>query len=325
MFKALRIHETPEGFTRSVESMHQEQLPEGELLVQVHYSSLNYKDALSSIGNRGVTKHYPHTPGIDASGIVLESKSPLFKPGDPVIITGYDFGMNTHGGFSQLVRIPAPWAINLPEGLSLKEAMCLGTAGFTAALCVHEILPYLKGGRVLVTGASGGVGSIALKILHHLGHPLSAPLRRESTRRFLEELGVEEFIPWEEIENSRKRALLSTKFDAAIDTTGGASLSYALASTAYGGAVTACGNAASPELSSTVYPFILRAVRLIGIDSVLAEKRLRERLWNNLATRWKSPDLEKALTPLHLEDLPEAMDAMLKGEHQGRVLVQLTD
>ncbi|HZK10456.1 MAG TPA: YhdH/YhfP family quinone oxidoreductase [Clostridia bacterium] len=325
MFKALRIHETKEGFTRSIEKMSTNELPPGDLLVQVHYSSLNYKDALSSIGNRGVTKSYPHTPGIDASGIVIESKSPLFKEGDFVVITGYDFGMNTHGGFSQIISVPASWVQKLPPGLSLKESMMLGTAGFTAAMSVAEILPYLKGGKVFVSGASGGVGSLSVKILTHLGYEVSVPLRRESSRPFLESIGVKEFIPWEEIESSKKRALLSTKFDAAIDTTGGDNLSYALKTTSYGGAVTVCGNAASADLNATVYPFILRGIRLIGIDSVLAESDFRKTIWKKLGTDWKIPLLEEGIEELPLEELPQAMDKMLRGEHLGKVLVKVKE
>lgn len=327
MFRALRIKEISGEFTPSIEKMNLDQLPQGDLLVQVHYSSLNYKDALSSIGNRGVTKNYPHTPGIDAAGIVLDSKSPLFKEGDSVIITGYDFGMNTHGGFSEMIRVPASWTQKLPQGLSLKESMMLGTAGFTAAMSIAEILPYIKeeSANILVTGASGGVGSLAVKILSQLGYNLSAPLRREASKPFLESIGVKEFIPWEEIEGSKKRALLSTKFAAAIDTTGGDNLAYALKSTSYGGAVTLCGNAASAEIDVTVYPFILRGLRLIGIDSVLAESDLRKQLWQKLATEWKSPLLEEGITELTLEELPSAMDKMLKGQHMGRVLVKIKD
>ncbi len=323
MFKALRINKREEAYLPSIENMEIDQLPPGELLVEVHYSSLNYKDALSSIGNPGVTKSYPHTPGIDASGIVVESLSPHYKKGDPVIITGYDFGMNTHGGFSQMVRVPEAWAQPLPEGLSLREAMLLGTAGFTAAMSVAELLPYLKGGKVLVTGASGGVGSIACRILSHLGVQLVAPLRRESSRAFLEEIGVREFIDYKEVEKFSSRALASTLYDGAIDTTGGDNLNYALITTSYGGAVTACGNAASASIATTVYPFILRGIRLIGIDSVLAPSELRRRLWEKLAGDWKSPLLERGVQEISLEELPQAIDKMLAGQHQGRYLVKV--
>lgn len=323
MFKALRITKVEDKFLSSIETMDEAQLPQGDLLVEVHYSSLNYKDALSSIGNPGVTKNYPHTPGIDASGIVLDSQSPDYKKGDPVIITGYDFGMNTHGGFSEKIRVPAEWAQPLPQGLSLKEAMLLGTAGFTAAMSIAEIMPYLKGGKVLVTGASGGVGSVACKILSHLGVHLVAPLRRESSRAFLEEIGVKDFIDFSDIEKSNTRALSSAQFDAALDTTGGDNLNYALISTGYGGAVTACGNAGSGSINTTVYPFILRGVRLIGIDSVLAPQELRRELWKKLGSEWKSPLLEMGVEEVSLEELPQAIEKMLAGQHQGRYLVRL--
>lgn len=325
MFKALTVYETPEGFKRKIDSITKEELPQGELLIQVHYSSLNFKDALSSIGNRGVTRNYPHTPGIDAAGVVLQSQDPSFKEGDEVIVTGYDLGMNTHGGFSQLIRVPSSWALHLPQGLSLRESMMIGTAGLTAALSVDAIYDYANRGekRVFVSGASGGVGSFALKILHHLGFTLYAPLRRESSRGFLESLGVREFVNQEEITETKKKALLPQKYEAAIDTTGGDNLAYALKSVLYGGAVSSCGNAASGDLNLTVYPFILRAVKLIGIDSVLADHQLRKDLWEKLGGPWKSQQFEVGIREISLEDLPEAMDNMLRGEHQGRILVNL--
>ena len=325
MFKALTVYETPKGFIRKIDNITKEDLPKGELLIEVHYSSLNYKDALSSIGNRGVTKNYPHTPGIDAAGLVLESDDPNFKKGDEVLVTGYDLGMDTHGGFSQIIRVPSSWALHLPKKLSLKESMMLGTAGLTAALSVNEIFPYANRGkkRVFVSGASGGVGSFAIKILHELSFEITAPLRKKSSRPFLESLGVTHFVDMEEISGNVKRALLPEKYDAAIDTTGGDNLSYALKSVVYGGAVSSCGNAASGDLSLTVYPFILRGVRLIGIDSVLADHQLRKEIWENLADPWKSKHFGEGITEIALEELPEAMDKMLRGEHQGRTLVNL--
>lgn len=324
MFKALRVHKTGDDYQSRIENMHLDDLPEGEVLIQVHYSSVNYKDALSSIGSPGVTKNYPHSPGIDASGIVVESTSPLFKKGDQVLVTGYDLGMNTHGGFSQMIRVPADWVLALPEKMSLRDAMVLGTAGLTAALSVNEVLPYLKeASQVLVTGPSGGVGSTAIKILKKLGYKVQVPLRRKESQAFLEELGVDGFVDYEDINKMTSRPLASAVFDGAVDTAGGAGLHYALASTAYGGAVSACGNAASVKLETTVFPFILRGVRLVGIDSVLAPQELRKELWEKLAGDWKSSDFEKGIQEISLDQVPQALEKVLAGKHQGRYLIKV--
>ncbi|MEJ2430892.1 MAG: YhdH/YhfP family quinone oxidoreductase [Deltaproteobacteria bacterium] len=329
-FPAFVVTETDEQqFQREIKERTLEDLPEGEVLVRVRYSSLNYKDVLSAIGNKGVTKQYPHTPGIDAAGVVEESLSPDFKPGDEVIVTSYDLGMNTPGGFGQYIRVPAAWVVKRPEMLSLMESMIYGTAGFTAALSVYRLMEYgvkPDQGKILVSGATGGVGSIAVSILAREGYHVAAvEVRAEETQEYLSEIGAQEVISAEALTDTSGRPLLKAQWAGSIDTVGGLLLATTIKSVQYGGAVTCCGNVAGPDLPLTVYPFILRAVTLIGIDSQNCPMPTRVRVWQQIASAWKLPHLEQLTTETTLAGLNEQIELVLKRQHKGRIIVKLPD
>ena len=326
-YDALDVSETDKNtFSLKVQSKDISDLPEGDLLIRVHYSSLNYKDALSASGNRGVTRHYPHVPGIDAAGVVAESSNPLFKPGDQVLACGFDIGMNISGGFGQYIRIPAGWAIHCPKSLTLRESMIYGTAGFTAALSVERLLdfPVVPGkGKILVTGATGGVGSIAVALLKHLGYKVTAVSGKPEAAEFLTQLGAEEIITRQQAADSSGKFLLKEKWAGAVDTVGGEILATAIKSTVYGGAVTCCGNVASPDLPLSVYPFILRGVSLLGIDSAKCPIHIRKKIWQKIAGDWRIENLESLVTECGLQELPTHIERMLQGRHTGRVIVNL--
>jgi putative YhdH/YhfP family quinone oxidoreductase len=312
-------------FVRSVEEKDTEELPAGDLLVRVHYSSLNYKDALSASGNRGVTRRYPHTPGIDAAGVVEASTVSAFQPGDQVIISGYDLGMSHPGGFAEYIRVPAAWVVRLPEGLTLEQSMMLGTAGFTAGRCVEMLVHQgcVPGaGDVLVTGATGGVGSISVAILARLGFMVTA-LTGKNEPAFLQNLGAHEILARDTFLRSRKKVLFPERWAGVVDTVGGEYLETAIKETRYDGVVTSCGNASSGDLALTVYPFIIRGVRLIGIDSARCPMAVRERIWHLLATEYRFGQLEHLASVITLEQLDEAIQRMLAGSLRGRMLVRL--
>jgi len=323
-FKALEVSEIDGEFKREIIEKEINDLPEADLRINVKYSSLNYKDALSAAGNKGVTREYPHTPGIDAAGIVVEDKSGTYKKGDKVIVTGYDFGMNTDGGFEEYIRIPAGWAVKLPQNLSLRESMIYGTAGFTAALSVYKLLEAdVDKNNILVTGASGGVGSFACAILAKIGYKVTAATGKSGARYYFNNLGVENVIDRKEVDDDSGRMLLKEKWDGVIDTVGGNMLTTAIKSTKYDGAVTCCGNVASAKLDLNVYPFILRGVSLFGIDSVQCKRELREEVWQKIASDWKVDQLDEFSTEVPLEDLNDQIENMLAGNSKGRVIVKL--
>lgn len=324
-FKALVVTETADHrFAREIKTRSTDDLSAGEVLIRVHYSSLNYKDGLSATGNRRVTRSYPHTPGIDAAGVVEESVSPAFRPGDEVICTGYDLGMNTAGGFAEYIRVPGDWLVPLPAGLTLRESMIYGTAGFTAALCVHRLQKAEVGpeqGEIVVTGATGGVGSIAVALLARAGYRVVAATGKEDARGFLGELGAAEVIPREAIDDTSGRPLLAPRWAGAIDTTGGNILATVLRALKPYGAAACCGLVASPELHISVFPFILRNVGLLGVDSVNAPMELRRATWARLAGEWKPPVLERLARECALEALNPEIDRILEGGQTGRVVV----
>ena len=326
-YSALVIEEiTPKNYTGEIRLKNIAELPVGDLLIRVHYSSLNYKDALSASGNRGVTRRYPHVPGIDAAGVVEESSSPAFKPGDRVIASGFDIGMNMPGGFGQYIRIPAGWALHCPQNLTLRESMIYGTAGFTAAQSVDRLVGYPiapGNGKILVTGATGGVGSIAIALLANMGYRVCAVSGKPEAEEFLTHLGAAEIISRQLATDSSEKLLLKEKWAGVIDTVGGEILATAIKSTAYAGAVTCCGNVASADLPLSVYPFILRGVSLLGIDSAKCTIHIRERIWQKLAGKWHLENLDSLATECKLSELPRFIKRMLLGNQTGRVIVNL--
>ena len=326
-FKAMVVSETAEKtFSREVRERALGDLPAGELIIEVKYSSLNYKDALSATGNKGVTRKYPHTPGIDAAGVVADSTTKLFTVGDQVTVTGFDLGMNTSGGFARYISVPALWATKLPQGLSLKDSMSHGTAGLTAALCIIRLMASgltKESGEVLVTGASGGVGSVAVAILAKLGFNVVAATGKASEHDFLSGLGAKAIISREEANDTSGRPLQKPRWAGVVDTVGGNILATALKTTKYAGLVAACGNAMSAELNVNVFPFILRGVSLLGVDSVEIPMRARQMAWNKLAGEW-SIDVGSLVTEVSLEELNPKIDQILKGGIRGRVLINLS-
>lgn len=324
-YKAFRVEEINGTYLTSIKEMPFSDLSEGELLIKVNYSSLNYKDALSASGNKGVTKNYPHTPGIDAVGTVVASKSSKFKVSDHVIVTSYDLGMNTNGGFAQYVQVPADWAIKLPENLSMKEAMTIGTAGLTAGISVLRLSEVVKpeDGPIVVSGATGGVGSMSLRILKKLGYKTVAITGKKIEIEFLKNLGADEVIIREDFENMDKKPLLKPLYAGGIDTVGGAILENIIKSTFPMGIITCCGNVASPKLDLTVFPFILRGITLIGIDSQNYPMAYREKVWGKLAKEWKTDGLTDAATEVNLDALNKKIDLMLKDQLKGRTIVNL--
>jgi len=312
-------------YVRQIQKRTVGDLPDGDVLIRVNYSSLNYKDALSAIGNKGVTRSYPHTPGIDAAGTVADSRVDAFKKGDKVLVTGYDLGMNTPGGFGQYVRVPAGWVVPLPEGLTLKESMIFGTAGFTAGMGILFLTERVKpeDGPVLVTGATGGVGSIAVAVLAKLGFTVAAVTGKTAEAAFLSGIGASQIVSREEAADTSGRPLLKAQWAGVVDTVGGEILATAIKSTQPWGTVTCCGNVASPNLSLTVFPFILRGVRLIGIDSQNCPMDVRLNVWKHLASAWKVEGLSDLCKEIGLNGLNENIDLILKGLQKGRVVVDL--
>ncbi|MGQ7868574.1 YhdH/YhfP family quinone oxidoreductase [Sunxiuqinia sp. sy24] len=324
-FKALVVEEVDGAFRREIKSKLVSDLPEGDLLIKVHYSSLNYKDALSASGNKGVTRKYPHTPGIDAVGTVVSSKSDRFKEHDKVIVTSYDLGMNTDGGFSELISVPEYWAVELPEKLSMKESMIIGTAGLTAGMSVLRLTETIKpeDGEIIVSGATGGVGALSISILNKLGYRIAAITGKETERDFLMNLGADTIIMRSDFEAIANKPLLKPVYAGAVDTVGGIILENIIKSTNSMGVVTCCGNVASPKLELTVFPFILRGVTLIGIDSQNYPMRYREQVWNKLANDWKPDDLANTCTEISLNELNDKIDLMLGGKLKGRTVLNM--
>ena len=297
---------------------------ENEVLIKATYSSLNYKDALSSVGNPGVTRNFPHVTGIDVAGVVEESNSNKFSVGEKVLITGYDFGMNTDGGHQEFVKVPDSWVVKIPDNITDKEIMTYGTAGLTAALSVNELLNNgITEGNILVTGATGGVGSIAISILHKLGFNTTAISGKEDKIPFLKDLGASEVILRGDFDVENKRPMGSEKFDGVIDTVGGNILAEALKIVRYDGVVTCCGLTSSFALNTNVFPFILRGVRLIGIDSVECKIEKKIAAWEKIASDFKIENLAQLTNEISLDEIKDAYDALLAGKASGRFLVKI--
>ncbi len=326
-YKAFVVSEKDDKLIHQIEELNVNDLPNNEVLIRVHYSSLNYKDALSAIGNKGVTKKYPHTPGIDAAGVVVDSKSSHYKEGDNVIVSGYDLGMNTAGGYGEYIRVPAEWVVKLPIGLSLKEAMIIGTAGFTAGISVSRLTELVKpsDGKVLVTGATGGVGSVAVAILSELGYDVVAVSGKENENQFLQEIGANEIISRDAFLSMDKKPILSSQYAGAIDTVGGVPLENIIKTLHPLGAVTTCGSVAGVQINSSVFPFILRGISLIGISAQNYPMHLRKPLWEKLASDWKPGVLMSIYREIGIEDLSESIELILKGKLKGRTVINLID
>lgn len=324
-FKAFRVEEENEKFISTVKEIRFETLEEDEVLIKVHYSSLNYKDALSASGNKGVTRNFPHTPGIDAVGTIVSTTSDQFSVEENVIVTSYDLGMNTDGGFAEYVKVPASWVVKLPKNISMKEAMIIGTAGLTAGMSVLRLVETVKpeDGTIIVSGATGGVGSVSVMILNKLGYKVAAITGKEAEKQYLLDLGATEVILRKDFEELQKRPLLKPLYAGAIDTVGGVILENMIKSVNPLGVVTACGNAASIKLELTVFPFILRGVSLIGIDSQNYPMKYREQVWNKLAEEWKLDNLEANATTISLDELNEKLSFMLEGKLKGRTVLKL--
>lgn len=311
----------------TVEQIALDDLPAGEVLIRVEYSSLNYKDALACQAHPGVVRSLPHVPGIDAAGTVVESNSADVEVGTPVLVTGYDLGTTHWGGYAEYVRVPADWVVLMPQGMTTREAMIYGTAGFTAAQCVaairhHGIEP--DAGEVVVTGASGGVGSLSVAILAKLGYQVAAVTGKPKQANAIRRLGAAEILPREAVNDDSGKPLLAARWAAAVDTVGGNALATLLRSMQHRGCVAACGLAADHDLPMTVYPFILRGVTLAGIDSAQCPRDSRLEMWRQLAGPWKLDDLEDITHEIGLAEVPEAASAMLDGRTFGRTLVKLS-
>ena len=326
-FNALVVDNKNDQCSVEVQPFKFKDLPKGEVLIRVHYSSVNYKDSLATIPNGNIVKNYPFIPGIDLAGVVAVSNDPRYKEGDKVIATSYEIGVSHFGGFSEYAQIPAKWIIPLPKKLSLKKAMIIGTAGFTAALSIHRLEEnHLKPkkGKVLVTGATGGVGSLAVAILSKRGYHVVASTGKESEHDYLKQLGAKTVISREDVYNGEMSKLGKQKWAAAVDPVGGEPLAALLSQIQYGGSVAVSGLTAGTDIPTTVFPFILRGVSLLGIDSVDCDMYTRHKIWHRLATDYKPENFDLLVQQtVSLQELPEVLPTLLEGKARGRILVKL--
>lgn len=325
MFKALIVEKNDEGKTSAaVGEISEDQLPEGEVLVAVDYSTVNYKDGLCIGPGGGLVRTYPHVPGIDFAGTVEASDDARYKPGDKVVLTGWRVGENRWGGYAQKARVKADMLVPLPEGLSTKQAMAVGTAGFTAMLAVMALEDHgIKDGPVLVTGAAGGVGSVATAILANLGHQVAGVTGRPDSSDYIASLGATQIVAREELSETVKRPLESETWGGCVDAVGGAMLARVLGQLQYGASVAAIGLAGGANLPATVVPFLLRGVNLLGIDSVMQPYDNRLRAWQRIAKDLPMDKLEAMVKPATLDDLPQLGADILQGQVQGRVVVDV--
>jgi len=327
-FKAIVLNKSGDQFSREIKTLDKSFFKSGDVLVKIDYSGLNYKDALILKNGGKLVKEYPHIPGIDFSGKVIESDTPDFKSGDDVVLTGCRVGEIYPGGYSQLVKVKSELLVKKPESISNKNAMILGTAGFTSLLCAfaikarEELLLGEKVNDVLVTGATGGVGSIAVMILSKFGYNVTAVTGKKNKSDYLKELGAKNIIDRKELEGEPK-ILGKGLWDGAVDTVGGVILSNVISQIKPNGIIAACGNAANIKLNTTVMPFIIRGVKLWGIDSVMISKKRREFVWSQVADLIDFKFLEKHTKTVNLEELLNIFPNILKGEIAGRILVDL--
>ena len=323
-YNALVTTEDNKSFINSIEKRNISTLPDNDTLVKVKFSSLNYKDALSASGNKGVTRNYPHTPGIDAAGIIEETTSKNFQVGDEVIITGYDMGMNTFGGFGEYIRVPQEWIVKKPGNLSLSESMAFGTAGLTAGLCLRKLLLHgLKpdDGEVFVSGVTGGVGIISLMLFNKLGFDVTAITGKMDQEKLLKNLGAKTVLDRNDLDSDLISPLQKPIYAGGIDAVGGKILSNLICSTSQRAAIACCGMVGGLSLDTSIFPFILRGLSLFGIDSAESLLETKEEVWNNFATSWKLENIDENIKDISLNELPSEIDKILDGKQIGRVRI----
>ena len=326
-FRAYRIFNEDNKIVSRWVDLTLNELDPGEVVIRAAYSSVNYKDALAATGAGKIIRRFPCVGGIDVAGVVISSQDARFSAGDNVIVTGYDMGVAHDGGFSELVRVPADWVVRLPLGLSLHDAMALGTAGFTAALSLYrlqqnDVKP--DNGKVVVTGATGGVASLAISMLKRLRYDVVAITGKDSEHEYLKSLGADEILPRSAIDTSSARPLEKAQWAAAFDSVGGATLGWLTRSMQQNGVIASFGNAGGIELNTTVLPFILRGVRLIGIDSAATAMSLRHEIWHKLANEWRPPQLDKLAHTVAFEELPGVFQSLLNGTSHGRTVIKIS-
>ena len=324
LYRALVTTEVEKNFNNSIQNLKLSSLPNNDTLIRVKFSSLNYKDALSASGNKGVTRTYPHTPGIDAAGIIEETSGKRFKKGDEVIVTGYDMGMNTFGGFGEYIRVPEEWVIKKPNNLTLSESMAFGTAGLTAGLCLRKLLKHglsPEDGKVFVSGVTGGVGIVSLMLFKKLGFEVSAITGKMNQKGLLLSLGANEVIDRNDLDLDLISPLQKPIYSGGIDTVGGKILSNLICSTSQRAAIACCGMVGGLTLDTSIFPFILRGLSLFGIDSAESLIEVKEEIWNNFSSNWKLENIDENIKDIHLDELPDEIDKILKGNQIGRVRV----
>lgn len=323
-FQAITLRKDDQGFRAALEQLNEGDLPEGQVTVDIEYSTINYKDALAIAGKAPVVRSFPMVAGIDFAGRVRESRAPGFRPGDAVVLNGWGVGEGHWGGLAQCARVQADWLIALPDGLSTRQAMAIGTAGYTAMLCVQSLEEHglTAGDEVLVTGASGGVGSIAIRLLAKRGLHVTASTGKSAERDYLKSLGATEVIDRSAL-SAPGKPLAKERWAGIVDTVGGTTLANACAATRYGGIVTACGMAQSLDLPASVAPFILRSITLRGIDSVYCPLGRRLKAWAQLAKDCAALHLDQITQVIGLEDVVAAAGALIAGSNRGRLLVEI--
>ena len=324
-FNAITVEQKKSGeFFQSIKERNIYHLPDGDLLIRVKYSSLNYKDSLSYSGNKGVTKKYPHTPGIDAMGVIEVSKTNKFNEGDKVIVTGYDLGMNTPGGFGEYISVPKEWVTLLPDKLGDNESMILGTAGITAGLCIKTILKKHKinGKKAVVTGSTGGVGCIAVMLLTKLGAKVTAITGKINSKDFLLSIGAKEVLLRNDYLSSVKKPMSKGSWDIAVDVAGGEMLAGIISSMKYGGTITCCGLVDSPSFTSSVFPFILRGISLVGIDSAEVAINKKAEIWCNFANQWKLDAIQNVSKIVDMYGMMDEIKTIHEGRQVGRVVLK---
>ena len=323
-YKALITSEDNKTFINSIEKKNTADLPDNDTLVKVKFSSLNYKDALSASGNKGVTRNYPHTPGIDAAGVIEKTSGNRFKEGDEVIVTGYDMGMNTFGGFGEYIKVPQEWIIKKPDNLSLSESMAFGTAGLTAGLCLRKLLAHgLKpeDGNVFVSGVTGGVGIISLMLFNKLGFNVTAITGKLDQENFLKSIGADQVIDRNTLDSDLISPLQKPIYSGGIDAVGGKILANLICSTSQRAAIACCGMVGGVSLDTSIFPFILRGLTLFGIDSAESLIDVKDEIWNNFSSSWKLENIDENIKDISLDELPDEINKILKGDQIGRVRI----